>query len=105
MSSVTLAEIQRGVSRLPPGARRQGIGRWIKEEVRERFGDRILPVDHAVAIEWGRLMAEAEARGRPMNSIDGFIAATALARDLTLITRNVADFGRSVPRLLNPWRE
>ncbi|HVW22808.1 MAG TPA: type II toxin-antitoxin system VapC family toxin [Opitutaceae bacterium] len=104
LSAVTLAEVQRGVSRLAPGTRRQGIQRWLDEDVRERFGDRILPLDDAVASAWGRLMAEIESKGRPMDSLDGFIAATARAHDLTVVTRNVADFSPSVSRVLNPWR-
>jgi predicted nucleic acid-binding protein len=103
VSAATLAEIQRGVSRLPRGNRRAGIQQWLDCDVLERFGDRILPVDHAVALRWGQIMAEAESSGRSMNPLDGFIAATAMARGLTLVTRNVGDFRDSVPQIVNPW--
>jgi predicted nucleic acid-binding protein len=103
LSAVTLAEVQRGVSRLPVGVRRERIQHWLEDDILERFGDRIFPVDSSIAAQWGHLMADAESKGRPMNSLDGFIAATALVREMTLVTRNVADFGSSVPQILNPW--
>jgi predicted nucleic acid-binding protein len=103
LSAVTLAEVQRGVARLPRGARRERIQHWLAHDVVERFGDRILPVDLAVGVQWGQLMAAAESLGRTMNSLDGFIAATAVVRDLILVTRNVPDFEDAVPRLVNPW--
>jgi predicted nucleic acid-binding protein len=37
--------------------------------------------------------------------MDGFFAATALANDLTLVTRNVKDFAAFGVPLLNPWDE
>lgn len=105
ISAATLAEVQRGVSRLARGNRREGIQQWLDCDVLERFGDRILPVDHAVAVQWGQIMAEAESNGRTMNLLDGFIAATAMAKDLTLVTRNIADFRDSVPQIVNPWKD
>lgn len=35
---------------------------------------------------------------------DGLIAATALVRNLVVVTRNLADFQASGVKLLNPWR-
>ena len=51
-----------------------------------RFGNRVLPVDTAVAEQWGRMNAV-----RPLPVIDALLAATAKANGLTLVTRNVAD--------------
>jgi len=104
LSAVTLAEVQRGISRLPRGMRSERIGRWLARDVLDRFGDRILPVNQAVAVQWGQTMAEAESKGQTMNALDGFIAATAVVNDLTLVTRNDADFREAVARIVNPWR-
>ena len=38
-----------------------------------------------------------------MSDNDGFVAATGLVQDLTVVTRNLGDFKRSGVRLLNPW--
>ena len=40
---------------------------------------------------------------REVAVIDGFFAATALAKDLTLVTRNVEDFASFGVPLFNPW--
>ena len=39
----------------------------------------------------------------PGSERDSWIAATALVHDLTIVTRNVADFARTSVSLVNPW--
>jgi len=51
-----------------------------------------VPVDTGVADASGRLLARAKQAGRGLGAIDALIAATCLARDLVLATRNLADF-------------
>jgi len=41
--------------------------------------------------------------GRPVPTVDGLLAATALQHDLVLVTRNVRDYTGLGVRLLNPW--
>jgi len=105
ISVVTLAEIRRGTSRLPAGRRRTSLAEWFQSDLIERFAGRILPVDTHVADAWGRIMSRRDAIGRPMNSMDAFIAATAEVHGLTLVTRNVSDFQGSVTSILNPWTD
>jgi predicted nucleic acid-binding protein len=73
---------------------------WLEEELPAWFGGRLLPIDDAVADRWGRLLAEA---GRPLPAIDSLLAATALAHDLVLTTRNVRDLAGLPVALVNPW--
>ncbi len=103
LSVVTLAELRRGVDPLPAGRRRQQLDRWLREDLADRFHGRILAIDVLVGDAWGRLMARASRAGRTVGSVDGFIAATAEAHGLTLVTRNVRDFERLGVELLNPW--
>jgi len=56
-----------------------------------------------VAEHWGDLMAASRNLGVALSVMDGFFAATALANDLTLVTRNVKDFTAFGVPLLNPW--
>ena len=104
LSVVTFAELRHGIERLPAGRRRKGLHAWLRSELPQRFEGRIVLIDGAIADEWGRLVARHEARGRPIQAMDGLIAATAQVHRLTLVTRNAADFQLSVKSVLNPWR-
>lgn len=103
LSVVTLAELRYGVELLHAGQRRARLENWIQQEFRERFSGRILPVDEQVADEWGRVVARSRSAGRPIGVMDAFIAATAQAAGLVLVTRNDSDFVSAGIELHNPW--
>ena len=102
LSAVSLAELRYGVERMATGSRRSRLEAWLGHELPLRFEGRILPIDINVADAWGKIMSRSEAAGRPMGAMDGFLAATAEVRGLTLVTRNVADFPL-LKAILNPW--
>jgi predicted nucleic acid-binding protein len=103
LSVLTLGEIRKGLAGLAQGTRRTRLETWLEIELHARFSGRILPIDAAVADRWGLLAADAKRKGKPLSTVDSLLAATALHRNLTIVTRNVADFaGLSVP-ILNPW--
>jgi predicted nucleic acid-binding protein len=102
LSAVSLAELRYGVERMATGSRRSRLEAWLGHELPLRFEGRILPIDINVADAWGKIMSSSEAAGRPMGAMDGFLAATAEVRGLTLVTRNVADFPL-LKAILNPW--
>jgi predicted nucleic acid-binding protein len=103
VSVITLAELRHGVERLAMGRRRKRLNEWIENELLFRFDQRILPIDAATADAWGRIVAHREALGRPIGTMDAFIAATAQVHKLTLATRNQSDFESSVDSIVNPW--
>lgn len=105
VSVVTLAELRYGIERLAVGQRRRRLDAWLREEVPLRFEGRVLPIDADIADAWGRLTALREVSGRPIGAADAFIAATAEARGLALVTRNVSDFERTVRAVVNPWTD
>jgi toxin FitB len=105
LSVVSFAELRRGVELLPPGRRRDKLEDWIANDLAARFHGRILDVDSNVADAWGRIMARGERAGRKLGSMDGFFAATAESFQLTLVTRNVKDFGRLGISLYDPWHQ
>jgi hypothetical protein len=92
LSVVSLAEIRFGIERLMPGRRRARLDRWLREELPLRFEGRTVPVDEEVADACGRLLARARQAGRGLGAMDALIAATCLACDLVLATRNLVDF-------------
>jgi predicted nucleic acid-binding protein len=57
----------------------------------------------SIGSRWGVLDAQSQLRGRPLNTADGMIAATALEHGLTVVTRNVKDFSGLGVAILNPW--
>ncbi len=103
ISVISLAELRYGVERMPAGARRRRLDEWCKEELPLRFEGRVLLIDRVIAEAWGRILARCETAGRPISTMDGFIAATAETHRLVLVTRNVSDFESSVKEMVNPW--
>jgi tRNA(fMet)-specific endonuclease VapC len=64
---------------------------------------RCLPVDEAVAEDYGAVRSELKRLGTPVGPNDLFIAATARVHGLTLVTRNIREYAH-VPRLdLERW--
>jgi len=102
-SVVSLGEILKGITILPEGKRRRDLKCWLDETLRPWFQGRILPVSELVAERWGVLAAECQLGGRTLKVADGFIAATALEHDLTIVTRNVKDFVCLGVTVFNPW--
>lgn len=103
LSVISLAELRHGVQRLADGRRRASLDRWLSEQLPARFGDRLLAVEVGTADRWGRIVASSQAAGRPIGAMDAWLAATAAQHDLTLVTRNIADFEAAGIRLYNPW--
>jgi toxin FitB len=103
LSVLTLGEIRQGVAALALGRRRARLDAWLETDLPDRFAGRILSVDAPVASRWGMLSAVARRRGAPLPVVDGLLAATALHHNLTLVSRNVADFSAAHVPVLNPW--
>jgi predicted nucleic acid-binding protein len=100
LSVLTLGEIRKGVESLSASAHRERLRAWLEVDLLSRFDERILGVDVRVSEVWGRMLA---GRKRPAAAIDSLIAATALAHDLTVLTRNLANFDFEGLRVVNPF--
>jgi predicted nucleic acid-binding protein len=105
ISVASIAELRRGIALMDDGRRRNALAAWLANDLPARFGARVLPIDQAVAEHWGDLTAHSRRSGVALSVMDGFFAATALANDLVLVTRNVRDFASFGVKLLNPWNE
>jgi len=101
LSVFTIGELQRGAEKLRARGdlpQAQLLTQWLAQ-VEYHFAGRVLPFDTDCAHVWGRLMVP-----DPQHPIDKQIAAIALIHDLTVVTRNVADFAGTGVALLNPFR-
>lgn len=104
-SVISLAEICKGIAKLPESRKRAQLQDWLDSVLRPWFSGRILSVTEPIAERLGYWAGDGEARGRTIKIADGLIAATAAEHDLTLVTRNVKDFTAFGIRILNPWDE
>jgi predicted nucleic acid-binding protein len=107
LSTISLGEITKGIELLPQGKRRKEIEAWfarLEEWAGSGAGSRLLSPTEQVMRTWGKLCARHESKGRRLPVLDSLIAATAIANDLTLVTRNFKDHPDGIP-ILNPWEK
>jgi toxin FitB len=97
-SVLVLGEIRRGIESIrrrdAPSA--LALEHWLIRLVSD-FGDRVLSIDASIADRWGALNVP-----DPLPTVDGLLAATALVRDLVLVTRNIRDVERTGVSWLDP---
>lgn len=86
ISSITLAELEYGVSKSAHQAKNQdALYQFIMPL-------EILPFDSLAAKFYGQVRADLEQRGKPIGSMDMMIAAHALSLNVTLVTNNEKEF-------------
>lgn len=100
LSAISIQELEIGVLLAERRDSSQGamLRAWMDGYVLPAFSGRILAVDTTIARESARLHVPDP---RPVR--DTSIAATALIHGMTVVTRNVADFGPTGVSVLNPW--
>ena len=103
VSVLMFGELHIGIEKLPESKKKEELLIWIEDELKDRFQNRIIGIDMRVSILWGKIQCLAEKKGKPMPAFDSLIAATGIAHDLIVVTRNVSDMEQSGVRLLNPW--
>jgi toxin FitB len=101
VSAMTVGELRYGINRLAIGRRRETLDRWLSEVIVIGFADRVVAFDHVAATHWAAIRAV----NPNASTVDSQIAAMALARGLTLVTRNVKDFTFAGLSVLNPWED
>src|ERR1700676_2894684 len=101
-SSLTVAEIRRGILEKPDGKKRRELQRWFSgpDGPQALFAGRVLPFDEKAGLIWARLMADGTAIGRPRSPLDMIVAAVAEANDCVVVTENERDFAGL--KIVNP---
>ena len=97
---IILGEVRFGILLLPRGKRRSRLERWFEAGV-QRI--RCLPWETGNGLRWAELLAALRASGRTMPVKDSLIAVTALVHDLTVVTRNGADFENAGVNVIDPF--
>lgn len=106
LSCVTAWEILNGIGQLEPGRQRTNLA--------ERFHSVLLGLEERV-LDWtvadarvcADIMEARRRRGQPLDAQlpDALLAATAVRRGLTIITRNTRDFENTGAQTVNPWED
>ncbi len=104
ISTLTIAEIRRGILDKPKGKKRERLDAWFAgpEGPQSLFKGRILPFDEKAALAWARLMSEGRAAGKTRSELDMIVAAVAEANECVIVTDNEKHF--SGLEVLNPLR-
>ena len=95
LSVLTIGEIQKGITKLADSKKKLVLQKWLDQDLKTRFENRILEVSGIVAQKWGIIQGESERQGKKMSVIDSFIAVTGLVYDITVVTRNIDDMVQS----------
>ena len=103
LSSLTIGEVQKGISKLPDSQKKNNLQDWMDKELIRRFNKRIIGIDFKVAQQWGKIQASTEIAGTKIPVIDSLIASIGIVYDMTVVTRDIADMRNSGVRLFNPW--
>ncbi|QNI94304.1 PIN domain protein [Synechococcus sp. A15-127] len=103
ITAMNEAEILHGIARLPDSQRKQQLQQSWSTLVADVLMHPVLPFNSAAAHWYAALVSHRERMARPISSADAVIAATALAHDGQLATRNTTDFEAIGLPLINPW--
>lgn len=100
--ALVLGEMRKGVAKMPASARREMLEKWLVD-YRRFYSDNIVAFDADIAMTWGELVGRLQLAGISLPVIDSQIAATAICRGMTLVTRNVRDMQATGVQVINPF--
>jgi predicted nucleic acid-binding protein len=97
---IILGEMRFGILLMPRGKKRAELERWFDVGVARL---QCVPWEAEMGLRWAELLAQLRASGKSMPVKDSLIAATALVRSLTVVTRNRADFRKAGVPVIDPF--
>jgi len=100
VTPIILGELEYGIMLLPASKRKKQLEVWF-EKIRSTA--HCLDFDSKAASSWAHLLARLKSQGHAMPIKDSLIAASAIAHNLTVATRNTRDFKNAKVPLINPF--
>ena len=99
LSVLTVGELRKGIEsiRRRDSAAARALEAWLGKLI-SAHADRILEIDREIAERWGQLNVPHD-----LKVVDSLLAATALVRGLTLVTRNLKDVELTGVDCFNPF--
>jgi toxin FitB len=97
---IILGELRFGILLLDRGRKRQRLEKWFADGAGRLT---CLPWDAAIGLRWAQLLADLRAIGQAMPVKDSMIAATALAHEMVVATRNRRDFVKAGVEVVDPF--
>ena len=104
LSAITVAELRFGLAVMPAGKRRSVFLDRLEKELLPAFTGRILSFDLDTSRSYAELMARAKRAGKAIGKANGYIAATAAARNLAVATRDTSPFLAAEVETINLWQ-
>ena len=100
VTPIILGELEYGIMLLPASKRKKQLEVWF-EKIRSTAC--CLDFDSKAASSWAHLLTHLKSLGHAMPIKDSLIAASAIAHNLTVATRNTRDFKNAKVPLINPF--
>jgi toxin FitB len=99
ITAITFGELLRGIHLVRRNDPQQAtvLDAWYRQ-LKVLFANKVIAVDLTVMERWAEISA-----ARTIAPLDGIIAATAITKDLIVVTRNISDFTPTGAQVLNPF--
>ena len=103
LSVITIGEIKFGIQKVKSQVRKEQLLSWLEDDLLQRFEGKIIDIDTQTMLKWGEINQHLQSIGRPISIMDSLIAATSMAKEMSLVTRNVKDFCDFDIEIVNPF--
>ena len=104
ITAISLAEILRGIRRLPRGKKGTALQKNFDEFLNLGFRNRVLSFDAPAADAYASIVDGRSRRGRPISMLDAMVAAIAQTAKADIATRDTGGFEDCGVRLIDPWQ-
>jgi len=102
LTSITVAELLRGIKQLPISKKQNKLFNAFNQ-VFGLFENRVLPFDVEAGMSYADLMVISKNNGCNVHIADAFIASIASIYNFAIVTRDVRPFELLGLEIINPW--